>query len=206
MIYDEPFISGEMKKTGLDILLKEIINPFSDELNKINRDFYNYESNPGGDVFTIIERTWLGIFNNALIKFYGDDITTLQEFTIWDNNRATGRLDFLLRWNETNILIEGKNYEYKKNAWEKWDDEVFYDVIAEKVNKKYFGPEKDLYSGKTFGMILCFDWIRKGNLNEAIHSFESLKMENGKTDFCVLFKNNIQGVLVYGHVFKLNDN
>jgi len=39
-----------------------------------------------------------------------------------------------------------------------------------------------------------------------LHSFESLKMENGKTDFCVLFKNNIQGVLVYGHVFKLNDN
>lgn len=81
-----------------------------DELNRILKAFYTYdfpedESKAIDNLFKIIERTWLGIFNNALIRT-NPEITTLQEFAAYNDNGLYGRCDLLFRYADREKLFD----------------------------------------------------------------------------------------------------
>jgi len=84
---------------------------FETELNQISKAFYPTNEKL---VFECIERQWVEIFNNAVIKsFKFDEVTTLQEYSVPLAEKLYGRADYLVRLKKIDMLFEAKMYEEK---------------------------------------------------------------------------------------------
>ena len=122
---EKPFqilhLNSKVLPWGFDRFIERVLIEVDSEIRRTAKSFYDYspeefkETNKGVDkIFSSIERTWVGIFNNALIKS-DDSVTTLQEFAVWSNVRQEGRCDMLFEWNTCHFIVEAKSEEFKPN-------------------------------------------------------------------------------------------
>lgn len=208
MISKHPFhfLSPSLNKWHISSFFEKLFPAFEKELNDAVKIFYGYtEPSPGeDDLFRVIERTWLGLFNNAMLRCF-PGIGTLQEFMVWgEDHKAKGRCDLLFNWQSYDILVEAKCYEFK-NDWHKCDSKKFYSEIIAKIKEVYYEHEKNYYSRPVLGMALVFEWIRTPKrLQAAIQIADKWPdKKDEETDFLALFSTASAGVIVYGKVLEL---
>ena len=109
-----------LKEKSLFTFFEKVLTQFHGELEILSQQWYIYEGgidgNPGfNDVFTLIERSYVGLFNNAVIRSFPLD-ATLQEFSVHLGGRKYIRCDYLVKhWdgkNSIDILFEAKGRQF----------------------------------------------------------------------------------------------
>lgn len=208
-IKHEPYIHPErLEKHGLHNFFDKTFSCFSQELNILRNTIYNYKNE--GDIFALNERAWVGVFNNAVIKAFPDSSATLQEFSVYnDDKEFSGRADFLVHWKdekgkEFHLLFEAKQYE-ERSLNNLYEDSAIDMEEIKKQGKRYVDSESVYYKDKTVYVIpLVFGWIRKTKvLEQAVGYFkDSVNKIDSPTDFCSLFYEGNHGVWVYGYINK----
>src|SRR5688572_10509304 len=94
------YVNPNLTPPGFGEFLRKVFHSLGNEIQLVINTFYQYDPKPkynalgSDDVFTVIERTWLGLFNNAIIRAFPKSVT-MQEFNVWDERKAIGRCDFL---------------------------------------------------------------------------------------------------------------
>lgn len=188
----------------------------TDELNKIVSAYYSYnfpEDDSAGidNVFRNIERTWVGIFNNALLRV-NPGIATLQEFSVWSSEKNIGRCDLLFRHShdgkKDDFVTEAKVWEFTDN-WKYPTPREFYSGILGQAYI-YYNTERKYYdSYKTDVWLLAFlaEWIRdKEKLEKAKNIMNDWKQETDhETDFLSLYMGECRGAFVYGKIISVKE-
>ncbi len=211
-IHIRPGIEPTIFKDTLQVVLVEI----NTELNKLARAFYSWEFEdddiPAVDnLFRIIERTWVGIFNNALNRS-STNITTLQEFSVWGEQKGVRRCDLLIRFNPNNtahdFITEAKIWEFSSN-WKRPTPKAFYHSIMKQAYG-YYEAEKNYYQSyqsNTWLMAFVVEWIRNSNMLE-----KAIKIMDGwdhntdeETDFITLFTGKESGAFIYGKIMSTEE-
>lgn len=157
-------------------------------------------------VFNNIERSWLGIFDNAVRRAYPDDAATLQEFSVALGDKCYGRSDYFVRLKKESmdLLFEAKHYEdLGGNNYAGMND--WYSQILKKADGYYQSELSSYkYHDNTYLIALIFGWIRKEQvLKVAMAEMERLFAGNtpkDNADFAALFSGSGQG---YGFMEKL---
>ena len=198
----------QIQNKELGDFFQQALKGFHSEMNFVLDEFYSEEPEW---VFALIERTFVGIWNNALIKTF-PSLPVIQEFSVWgDDNKNKGRCDYFVKYKKDgkkfNLVFEAKQYEADGADYGPADTIKFYKKINDKAFK-YFDTERKYYKGyggDTFLVSIVFEWIRKEDrLKKA---FEWNNKDDGLTDFYQVFylENSEHGLMVYGHV-QLADN
>lgn len=206
-------ISSSLKPTGFDIYLKKVFQKVVEEINKIALAFYNVSPEKeeivfADKIFSSIERTWVGIFNNALIKA-DESVSTLQEFAVWSYKGHEGRCDLLFEWNKNHFLVEAKNREFNHN-WQILAHESTFSFVLDQA-QGYYRAEESYYPPDTFAMALIFEWVRNWDLdliNKKVASYLkelTERTDNSASDFAVHISGKKRGVLIYGKIKKASD-
>lgn len=197
----------------IEQFLNKSLTAFGKELNRIGESMYRYPNGHVGignkdsinDVFALIERSNVGVFNNAVVRtFPADD--TLQEFTVYKRvngkDEYFGRADFIVvhkcqHKEYINLLFEAKAAEATSKIFKKAETKEWYNKLHKKAHT-YYTAEKIFYTGDTFTVAINFDWIRKPDLlyNELKNNYASDKI----TDFYFIYHTNEAGLMVYGNV------
>ena len=207
-VYINPSLNNNFK-----VFLAEVLKGLKNEMHLVSEAFYHYGL-PGNDIegvdnlFAVIERTWMGIFNNAMIRTF-PDIVTLQEFNVWSSERNVGRCDFLFRLkdelDDLDVIIEAKMYPFCDD-WDQTDNVEFYNKILGQAYS-YYREEKQYYTRKVWLMALCFEWIQKPRhlplAKEKMHEWN--KEKDPQTDFLTLYYGTNRGVFVYGKIISVHD-
>ncbi|MCX6185812.1 MAG: hypothetical protein NTU43_02295, partial [Bacteroidetes bacterium] len=196
----KPYCCSIKLEKNLNVFFERTFNSFHEELQLLRNTMYKSEQSK--DIFALNERTWVGILNNAILKaFPHDEISTLQEFGVYDEDKKNhiGRADYLVCCEDKYLLFEAKQYEEKsvKNLC----DENKNDLAKEQAIK-YYNAELNYYNkeGKTAFIIpIYFGWMRKEGLIEKAKEY---KIESDETDFCALYYEGNSGVWVYGKVYN----
>jgi hypothetical protein len=170
------------------------------------RDVSGNEIKGANKVFSAIERTWVGILNNAIIRLHENN-TTLQEFAVWSDKALTGRCDMLFRILENenyyDVFVESKSYEYNDN-WSVIEYKShFKSILWQAYN--YYEAEKEYYSAdKTYLMAIIFQWVRKEDwLKKSIQKLQNIA-DLSEVDFIALYHADIRGVFVYGKIISVS--
>jgi hypothetical protein len=198
--------------------INESLNAFGKELEVVAESMYRYPNNLMGidgkesinDVFALIERSYVGLYSNAVVRCFPDD-AVLQEFPIYQKDEISNKEKFLGRAdlfivhkagnNVINLLFEAKAFpaEWKKSDSEKLKS--YYKGVHDQAFS-YYNSEKDFYTGDTYIITINFDWIRNPHLLD-----EVLKEEygdDGCTDFYTIYHTkNEAGLMVYGNITKV---
>lgn len=195
--------------SGFSEFLGKVFHQLEVEMLKTAKSFYDHspaqfnETIKGVDkIFSSIERTWVGLFNNALIK--ADlDVTSLQEFAVWSSERQEGRCDLLFEWNNNHFIVEAKSAEFNPN-WRLFIREDNFPFIIDQA-KRYYTAEKDYYKKDTFLVALVFEWVRESNLqkaNELIKKWKEVEISISaiNTHFASFFQGDHRGALIYGKI------
>lgn len=195
----------KLSEFGLQTFFDKTFKCFEKEINSLANTIFKEKKSH--NVFALIERAWIGVLNNAIIRAFPDNAVTLQEFAVYtfDNNvrKYTGRSDLLVRWvdqnkNEFYLLFEAKCHEEKDGSNLNRDSENL--SVLNQVSK-YYKTELEYYNGKNVFLIsIAFGWIRKKNVLEM--AIKSAKMGSSSIDFCHLYHNREEGMWVYGGIFK----
>jgi len=157
------------------------------------------------DMFWLIERSYIGILNNAIIREYGPQASSLQEFAVWNNGKVVGRADLLVKMNfedqNAYFLFEGKQREFDGKEYSESETELFFDAFVQQ-GKKYYEAEKDDYDEKVFIVPIIFEWVRTQNKLDKLLSWDKY---NKHSDFYMVLHSNDSGevnsgLMVYGKV------
>lgn len=175
------------------------------ELRQIALAFYSKNEK---EVFNCIERQWVGIFNNAVIKSYKfDEVTTLQEYSVPLAEKQYGRADYLVRLDNIDMLFEAKMYEEKGTVCSDEVMEADYLRVLQQAAKYLKFNERGSYKEELYLVAIYFGWIRNEEVLEKVKLvMDAGKSATDKTDFCTLFCNESSGVWVYGRVVKPDDS
>lgn len=185
---------------------EKVFEMMNAELNQIAVSFYLGEKE--NVVFECIERQWVGIFNNAVIKSYKfDEVTTLQEYSVPLAEKQYGRADYLVRLDNIDMLFEAKMCEEKGTVCSDEMMEADYLKVIQQATKYLKFNERGSYKEELYLIAIYFGWIRnEGVLEKVKRVMDAGKSTTDKTDFCTLFCNESSGVWVYGRVVKPNDS
>ena len=198
--------------------LYNTLNAFTEELNVVAESMYRYPNNYKGidqkesinDVFALIERSYIGLYNNAVIRSFPED-TTLQEFTVYqkeendDRERHKGRADLFIVHKIgkgfINLLFEAKAYqaEWKEDTPEEM--KCYYRKLHDQAIS-YYNAEKEFYEGVTYIITINFDWIRSQHLLKEVIQKEFI--DDGCTDFYYIYHTKEAGLMVYGSVTEVD--
>ena len=179
---------------------------FGEELDMLCRQMYKGKE---ADMFSLIERTYIGLLNNAIVRFYGEKVTTLQEFSVWKDKKLVGRADLLVRIKfDTNIvyfLFEGKQREFDGKEYLNNELESFFGGFENQA-RKYYDAEQDDYDEQVFIVPIVFEWIRTKKKLSQVLNWEKDE-DDGHTDFYSVFHSNFEGddnsgLMVYGKVVQ----
>lgn len=184
---------------------EKVFDKFLIELQQIALAFYSKNEK---EVFNCIERQWVGIFNNSVIKsFKFDEVTTLQEYSVPLAEKQYGRADYLVRLDNIDMLFEAKMYEEKgRGCSDEVMDADYLNVLKQAAKYLKFN-ERGNYKEELYLVAIYFGWIRnKSVLDKVKSAMDKGKSSSDKTDFCSLFCNENSGVWVYGRVVKPNDS
>jgi hypothetical protein len=181
-------------------------------MNRISQAFYQYkipdhELTGVDNLFAIIERTWVGVFNNALVR--NSEIAVMQEFSVWNSEKHIGRCDLLFRFKDENeevdIFAEAKCHEFS-NDLGKFKNDEFYQKILDQAYK-YYKEEQQYYEKEVRLMAIVFEPIKN---NERLERAKNI-MDNWnnnidpETDFLTLYYGNTRGVFVYGKIIPVSE-
>ena len=195
-----------LREYELEIFFEKSLDCLKMELQRLRNTIYNY--NQHEYLFALNERAWVGAFNNAVIRAFPDNATTLQEFGVYNKHSFIGRADFLVNWKTPAgktlyLLFEAKQYEEVSKSEMLNDSSLYLNTVREQ-GQKYFEAETDYYLDKTVFIVpLVFGWIRQtGNLSIAKSYFENENKKDKSTDFCYLYYEGEFGAWVYGNVHR----
>src|SRR5687768_15938812 len=99
------FISKRADKYLLKDFFEKVLIRFQSELQLLAHNWYCYSENDKDgteEVFSLIERSYIGLFNNALVKSFPSD-SVLQEYSVRQENGIYVRGDYLVRHENSNI-------------------------------------------------------------------------------------------------------
>lgn len=207
MIEKLDFLNKErMKSFGIEEFLEQTFKQFQDELILLRKTIYNYKDHHF--VFALNERAWVGVFNNAIIKAFPDSSVTLQEYCVYDPQKAVGRADLLVHWmNNSNdefyLLFEAKRYVESDMTSVLVEDEEYFKLIKSQGHK-YFEAETEYYKNKIVYIIpISFGCIRNSAILEKAKTYfdPTQVITERVTDFCTLYFDGDFGVWVYGKVY-----
>lgn len=158
-------------------------------------------------VFALNEATWVGLFNNAIIRSFGENVTTLQEMGIYEEKKFYGRVDFLVHWKSSenaepiHFIFEAKQNE-EQNSKTILNDSSAYLENIQKQGEGYYNANKLYYKNdRVFIVPIVWGWIRKKGLIEEALKYKGFKSEiDEHIDFCSLYYEGSNGVWVYGKV------
>lgn len=184
-------VDDDLKKFFSSVFLsfKEEINHLADSLY-VNKDqkFYKY-----------IERTWVGVFNDAVKRSF-PGAATLQEFSVQLDR--IGRADYFVRLPDKKIdlLFEAKA-NIDNGSWDYSSMGNWYDRIILQADS-YYRAEMNDYLDKTYLVALIFGWLPNAATVETAKRYMDLtdeeKEEKDPCDFCALFLSEEHGLWVYG--------
>ena len=206
--FPKVYINPELKPIGFQKFISQLSVGLCKEINLILKAFYQYDDKGIDDLFTIIERTWVGILNNSLIRTDHETVT-LQEFRVSNGEKIVGRCDLLFRMNmeQKNIdsIVETKCYEFKDN-WKSCNFEAFYDKILTQ-NYNYYNAEINYYQPDIYFMVIVFEWIRSADKLEKAKNMMDEWDQNTEptTDFLTLYMATNRGVFVYGKIISAKE-
>lgn len=202
------------------IILNESINPvllnffrktfaaLGNEFNKIASDIYLYPDKKKGiddkdsinDVFSLIERTYVGILNNAILRTFPQD-STLQEFPVYGKKGFKGRADFLTVHNYAkgkfiNLLFEAKAGVFSWKDYTQEETSQYYSQLHKQA-LGYYEAERSYYEAEIYTVAITFDWIRNMDLLATV-----LKepYSDNVTDFYFIYYTSESGMSVSGSV------
>ncbi len=209
MIEHIPFINEQRtKEFGIHEFFKKILEQLRWEINHLVKAMYD-TGNPER-VFAQNERTHVGIFNNAIVRAFGDRVVTLQEWSVY-YDKGVGRADFLVHWNNGGakpvcLLFEAKQYTIKSDRYMN-NDSIDYinNVMAQGL--RYYKAEDAYYADKTTYIVpIFFAWLRGEHVIKKAREYHHLSTnkDNAPTDFCSLYylkDKPVAGVWVHGRIY-----
>lgn len=193
----------------LQLLCHNISVGLSKELELLGKHVYP-QNNQG--LFNMDERTWVGLLNNAIVKGFGDDVATLQEFGVYNHKRFVGRADLLAVINVgpenfVNLLFEAKQYTQQGIEGMLDDATDYLNGISEQCCK-YYDAEKWYYeSNDTFIIPIVFANLRGEEIIRTALAYfaesHTVNREADSSDFCYLYysEEDWTGAWVYGKYY-----
>ncbi len=198
------FISDRIKNPGLQDFFHKTLEGFQNELQHLADMWYNFpfKGIPGeNEVFALIERSFVGLFNNSVVRNFPID-AVLQEYSIDCGNKKYKRADYLVkhfyRGEELNILFEAKQRAYDGKSYSENEIKEFLKPFIEQA-KSYYEVEKQYIKGQTWVASLVFEWVRYPELVEKVHKYDE-EEDDGVTDFYCFFHTEQSGLMVYGNL------
>jgi hypothetical protein len=194
MITIKSIILKDSNDVRVKPFFKKILDEFGEELIKLAELIYSYPNNEKGidglksinDVFALIERTYVGVLNNAIIRSYSEAVT-LQEFSVYNEHKASGRADLFVSVPDTegtlDFLFEAK---VDTTRWKKYSNEQTLKEYQEIYNQAhaYYSDEEKYYSQKPHIVSIIFEWVRHKDLLDEILKEED---EDDCTDFYYIY-------------------
>ncbi len=182
---------------------------FNELLNEIEACIKKFSIKNPEDIFKLCtEMSWIGLWNTAIVRYYGNDVATLREVSLYDEeDRYKGRPDLLvavkIKGKEFCFLFEGKIYEFEKMQESDYVMSEDYGLIEDQANSKY----KEHFKNKTnieklFIVPIIFEWMQtKDAVNNAKKFLKENENEKDQhTQFCALYSIGGYGMWVYGRV------
>ena len=214
MITTTPFILKESPTNPfIKTFFSNILNAFGQELNKLASVICQYPNNLLGlddlesenDVFTLIEQTYVGILNNAIIRTYPNAVT-LQEFGVYGEDAKRGRADLLITFegdqSGTEFLIEAKHAgEVSYKTYSNESTLRYYKTLYQQA-LNYYTAEQKYYLQKPTIVTIIFQWVRK---KELLGYIKDENYTDECTDFYYLYHTSSAGLLVYGTYHHLDN-
>jgi len=209
MILKKEIFLRETVPSEIQNFLRKTLDAFGAELNHLGNTIYQYPNGMKGideqesinDVFALIERSYFGIFNNAVIRTFPKD-AVLQEFSVYGKqHKHVGRADYLVshylnKSKSVNLLFEGKatlaTWKDDKKVTKKYLNNIYEKALI------YYDAEKDYYTNETYLIVIVFEWIRKTDLLEAI--LNETYVDDDATDYYFIYHTKVAGLMVYGTV------
>jgi hypothetical protein len=196
------FISKRTENFLLKNFFENVLSQFQKELQLLADSWYCYsEDGKCGteEIFALIERSYVGLFNNAVIRCFPND-AVLQEYSVHLGGRNYVRCDYLVKHQAMNILFEAKQRTFDGKKYNDKETEMFLSPFVEK-GMKYFNAEEKYYVDTTFVSSLVFEWVRYSE-----HLKQVLMWSNEDdtiTDFYSLYHTDNAGLMVYGNLKKV---
>jgi hypothetical protein len=151
----------------------------------------------------LIERSYVGLFNNAVIRSFPLD-AALQEYSVHLGGRKYIRCDYLVKhWdgkNSIDILFEAKSRQFNGKVYSTEDSKQFFAPFIEQ-GEKYYQIEEKYYLGTCYVSSLVFEWVRKKKHVEQVLNWKD--MDDGITDFFCFYHSDVAGLMVYGNLKKV---
>lgn len=206
LIQQEVWLSDRLVDPALKIFFDKTLRAFTKELQLLADQWYNYseDGKKGVDeVFALIERSYVGLFNNAVVKSFPND-SALQEFSVHLGGRNYVRGDYLVKhWEgdrSLSILFEAKQRQHDGRKYSMSETKAFLDPFIEQ-GKKYYIAETQYYQDETYISSLVFEWVRYPEHLKNVLSWSD--DDDGITDFYCLYHTNTAGLMVYGNLTKV---
>jgi hypothetical protein len=211
MILKKEIFLRETVPSEIQKFLRKTLDAFGAELNHLGNTIYQYPNGMKGidekesinDVFALIERSYFGIFNNAVIRSFPKD-AVLQEFSVYGKqHKHVGRADYLVSHyinnsKSVNLLFEGKASVANGKNDKKETKEYLHETYKKAL--KYYEAEKEYYINETLLITIVFEWIRKTKLLEAI--LNETYIDDEATDYYFIYHTKVAGIMVYGTVIS----
>lgn len=196
------------------IALNEEISICMDHYSFHDIKLHNYE-NQHTLFWLCTEMSWISLLNNAIIRKYGNLVSTLREISVHENEKGyVGRPDLLVSWKHYSrtyhFLFEGKMWEWK-GSWNKTneDDEmkIYYESILKQANKyKDHLANQIIKEYNPLIVTIAFDWMRtKEAVASAKTYFNNEASKDKQTTFHALYTWKDSGMWTYGKIFNLKE-
>lgn len=200
------YVSERISEREVSIFFKRILREFKNELQLLADQWYNYEPGIDGesgteDVFALIERSYVGLFNSAVIRCFPKD-ATLQEFSVQEGRKSYVRGDYLVKHlrkgKPINFLFEAKQRVFDGRKYESEELIKYFDPFISQC-KKYYEAEKNFYVGDTYLVPLVFERVRYSEHCKMVMELDD-NNDDGVTDFYCFIHTDVAGLMVYGKI------
>lgn len=200
-----PYYSDSLKQNEpLHFFISNTFKSFQKEFDLMASNLFMEPKKLEEQAFSLVESSYLGMMNGAIVKYFGDDVTCLQEYTSLDNKSAKTRADFLVRLLYPNTPIDCL---FEVNTKQETKENLMLDFgfknEKEQVRTYYKDPRAN-YLKKVYAIPICFGILGNSDMvKEAIKNYpKGYKEKNPLTDFCVIYHNTkkSKGLWIYGKI------
>lgn len=202
-IYQPFFRKTELDKHDLLPFFEKTLGGLEQELSMIHSTMVGKEDSP----FDWNETAWVGLLNNAIVRSYQAQVTTIQEYALTKGKGEKGRADLLVALKESEkvkyLLFEAKWWiENKKDL----EGEMDYTNILRQA-ETYAKAESKFYQRKNLYLVaIVFGWLNTPEKVAIAERYMNHWDENdeNETHFCGLYHDKKRGVWIYGKVLPFS--
>ncbi|MDZ4757216.1 MAG: hypothetical protein SGJ10_03630 [Bacteroidota bacterium] len=204
-MYPYPYYSDNLKQNEpLHYFISNTFKSFQKEFDLMASNLFMEPKKLEEQAFSLVESSYIGLMNGAMVKYFGDELTCLQEFTTLDNKEAKTRADFMVRLLYPKSPID---VLFEVNPKEECKENLMLDFgfknETEQV-RNYYKDTRANYVKKSYAVPICFGLLGNSEMvKEAIKNYpKGFKEKNPLTDFCVIYHNNrkSKGIWIYGKI------